>query len=214
MILAHAIRLLLVAALAGVVVRGWHRRCWAWVAYTVAMIVLGGLMSLWPERFWNGLFWRFSRDVYALFRLLVAVEIAAHVFAAFPRVAARARILELGLLLTALWPMLWGSRAGFDGFAAWHLILAGTTVWIFAITALLVSFHNLPVHPWHRAIMVGMTVHLSVFVLLLAMLRAWGYSVERYAPAGWADLALACWWNAVVWARSRARVPVPEGARA
>lgn len=211
-----AIMALRVLALAGAAGRGWLRLSWAWTAYSVLAILFGLLMNVWPATFWNYHVWTGSRDVYAAMKVLIAVEIAAKVFKDFPRAAALARVLVLGILGTAILPVAWSGLRWSDSFSAWHLPLASTTVWLFVVTALLVTWFHLPLHPWHRAILLGMTVHLLVFTVLLVILRARGWAVW-HSLAGvqvYADLALAAWFAAVPWMPRAARAPALEGARA
>ena len=45
---SHAVKLALVAVLAGLFVRGRARLCWSFVAYAAAILVGNSLTSLWP----------------------------------------------------------------------------------------------------------------------------------------------------------------------
>lgn len=51
--LAHAVKLALVAVLAGLFLRDRARLCWSFVAYAAAILVGNTLVSFWPERFYK-----------------------------------------------------------------------------------------------------------------------------------------------------------------
>lgn len=217
--LAHAVKLAYVVALVLAVRAGYHRRCWTWVGYSLLILCFGGLMTLWPAKFWTWEMYTASRNVYAVLKLLIGVEVAVHVFRAFPRAERVARV-SAAILLSLTVPMIAGLPYVIgpipfnpETYADWHLRLNTASVWLFALTALLVSFYHLPVEHWHRALLIGFTVHLVIFSLLLGSLKANSYWIADVLDRlkVFADLWLGCWW--IVSARERRTAMVPAEAR-
>jgi hypothetical protein len=208
MILSHVIGALMLVAVVGVFARGWHRRCWTWIAYAVAIIVCGGLMSIWPASFYAKpyAFWWFSRDLYAVLRILVAVEISGHVFSSFPRAERLARVLVLLLLVSSVMPIaLSVSQASHT---APYLRLNTATICLFGITSLLAVWFNLPLHRWHRAVLLGLTVQLMIFTAVLGLLDAYGWELRHVLSSlsGVGSAVLAATWAVVAWTPERVRV--------
>ena len=97
-VLSHAVKLALVAVLAGLVARGRARLCWSFAAYLVAILVGNSLASLWPSRFYTPGFWVLKQAAYDVLKMAVALELAWRAFEKFPGAMRTARGTLLALL--------------------------------------------------------------------------------------------------------------------
>jgi hypothetical protein len=205
--LAHAVRLALVAVLAGLFARGRGRLCWSFVAYTVAILVGNSLTSLWPERFLNPSFWILKQGVYDALKMAVALELAGRAFGAFPGAMRTARVVLFALL--AVSTLVLGALTPPSSYLTlweWQPGIATAALWLLTATALLVVFYQVPVHDWQRAIMMGLALYLLVFVTLMGELerRGWGARAQLGTLDVVAYLALAVFWAWAVWRRDPA----------
>lgn len=197
MIFNHLTRAVLLLALLLVVRQGLVRRSVFFVVYLLAVLACGSLMAFWPRTFYTWAFWAGSRDLYALLKILVAVELGVHVFQAFPgaRPVARAMtftfLFGLGVLVAGIEPDSHG------GWRDWRMVLNVGTLWLFVSLALLSAWYNLPLDRWHRALLAGFTVQLVVGTLVLAR---W----KTFAASWLLDPLVASWWVYSAWAYARA----------
>ncbi|HEX6738167.1 MAG TPA: hypothetical protein VF310_07855, partial [Vicinamibacteria bacterium] len=76
--------LLMGAILAGIWRRRLYRFCWSFVVYAVAVGFGGALIAAWPGRFYNWGFWQAKELTFSVVSFVVALEIAALTFQAFP----------------------------------------------------------------------------------------------------------------------------------
>lgn len=203
MILNHVTRAVLLVALGLTVQRGLHRKSWAFVANLVAVIVCGFLMVVWPGTFWTREFYAMTRDLYAAFKLLVALELGFYVFRAFPRALALARWGALIIVVATVSVV--AAHSPWLGWSDWSLSRAGLnagTVWLFGGMGLMVLWYNLPLDRWHATIIGGFTAYLLLSTVLLARESLW----RQYAMV--LDPVLASWWAYSAWAAGR--VPAPR----
>lgn len=205
--LAHAVKLALVAVLAGLFVRGRGRLCWSFVVYAVAILVGNSLTSLWPERFLNPSFWILKQGVYDALKMAVALELAGRAFGAFPGAMRTARLALLALL--AVSTLVLGALTPPSSYLTlweWQPGVATAALWLLTATALLVVFYQVPVHDWQRAIMLGLAVYLLVFVTLIGEIqrRGWGVRAQLGTLDVAAYLALAAFWAWAAWRRDPA----------
>jgi len=214
-VLAHAVKLALVAVLAGLFVRGRARLCWSFAAYAVAILAGNVVASLWPAGFHTPSFWVLKQGVYDALKMVVALELAWRAFEAFPGAMRTARVAVLALLvlstvaLGALTP-----PSSYMTLWEWQPGVATAALWLLTATALLVVWYQVPVHDWQRAIMLGLAPYLLVFVTLLGLLerRGWAARSQLGILDSAAYLALATFWAWAVWRRDPAP-PVPGGVR-
>jgi len=96
--LAHAVKLALLVAFAGVLVRGRARQCWAFPAYLATVLVANSLGSFWPARFHTPQAWVVFQGAYDLLKMVVVLELAWRAFAVFPGAMRSARVVLLLLL--------------------------------------------------------------------------------------------------------------------
>jgi hypothetical protein len=203
--LSHAVKLAVVAVLAGLVARGRARLCWSFAAYLVAILVGNSLASLWPSRFYTPEFWVLKQAVYDALKMAVALELAWRAFEAFPGALRTARRAILALLVASTlalalftppssYATLWNFQPG----------TATAALWLLTATALLVVWYQVPVHDWQRAIMLGLAPYLLVFVIVLDLLKRHGW-MALHAAAGVLDsaayLSLLVFWAWAAWRR-------------
>jgi hypothetical protein len=203
--MAIAGKLGLAVVLVGVLRRGLHRRCWAFLVYLLAVLLynsaeFAGMLlyevpSLeWPQWFWSWEFWHFQQTAFEVLKLAVAVELGIRVVAAFPGTWRLARILLGAALLTTTLAVTLGG-------APQHPLLATGTIWLFAAVSLVVIIFNLPLHAWYRALLAGFVPYLFVFSTLQSILTRRGD--ELATTLGRIDLvaylALVGWWAYAVW---------------
>lgn len=203
MIFNHLTRVLLLVAWVGMTRKGLHRRCWSFFVYVLALLACGSLIAFRADAFyaWPYHFWLFSRDLYAGLKVLVALEVGLHVFRAFPRAARTSQLFALWLLVGLL--MAFSRPAPYlGGVHAWalaHLPVAVATLWLFASVALLVMWFNLPLQPWHRALLVGFGAQLAASTAILSSESAF----RAWAPL--LDVSIASWWAWSAWTVERPR---------
>ena len=203
--LSHAVKLAVVAVLAGLVARGRARLCWSFAAYLVAILVGNSLASLWPSRFYTPQFWVLKQAVYDALKMAVALELAWRAFEAFPGALRTARRAILALLVASTlalalftppssYATLWDFQPG----------TVTAALWLLTATALLVVWYQVPVHDWQRAIMLGLAPYLLVFVIVLDLLKRHGW-MALHAIAGVLDsaayLSLLVFWAWAAWRR-------------
>ena len=156
LVLSHAVKLALVAVLAGLVVRGRARLCWSFAAYLVAILAGNSLASLWPSRFYTPQFWVLKQAVYDALKMAVALELAWRAFEAFPGAlrTARRAILTLLVVSTVALAVL-TPPSSYATVWEWQPGSATAALWLLTATALLVVWYQVPVHEWQRAILLG-----------------------------------------------------------
>jgi hypothetical protein len=76
------------------------------------------------------------------------------------------------------------------------------TVWLFASTLVLAWFYRVPLHPFHRAILVTLAAYTAFFGILLRLFSR--YEFMAYRPYVNALNAIACmllyaWWAYLAW---------------
>jgi uncharacterized membrane protein len=206
LLVSHAVKLVLLLLIAGLVVRARARECWSFVAYVVAVFVGNSLASLWPQTFFNPSFWVLKQGVYDGLKMAVALELAFRAFDIFPGAKKTVRQTFLVLLvisagaLGALTP-----ESSYMTLWEWQPGTAVASLWLLTATALLVVFYQVPVRDWQRAILLGFAPYLLVFVAVLELLKARGWAAVRN-EAGLLDsvayLALTVFWTWAVWRRS------------
>jgi len=203
--LSHAVKLALVAVLAGLVVRGRARLCWSFAAYLAAILVGNSLTSLWPSRFYTPGFWVLKQAVYDALKMAVALELAWRAFEAFPgamRTARRALVALLGASTIVL--AVFTPPSSYATLWDWQPSSVTAALWLLTATALLVVWYQVPVHEWQRAIMLGLAPYLLVFVIVLDLLKRHGWPA-LHATAGVVDsaayLSLLAFWIWAAWRR-------------
>lgn len=216
LLLANLNSALLLVLIVGLVARKRYRLCWSFAAYVLLVFLSDRLIIGWPERFDTWRFWLFKETLYWCLKLAVAAEIGLLTFSQLPRVrrffAAGLAVLAAAAALAQLAPaaprpgdeLVWVSIASPRGQAS---ILV-----VFAAVVGLAAHYRIPVHPFHRGILLGFGLYLVVYTGTLTMLREWGVAFypwfQALDPAAYASTVGVWAWTA--WRR------VPEltaGAR-
>jgi hypothetical protein len=204
----HAMKLVLIAILAGLFARRRAHLCWSFVAYLVATLVCNSLMSFWPDQFYRLWFYSLMQDLLQALKLAVAAELTYRTFRAFPGAAARVRILLAPVFFV---PVLFASKvppgASYqDIIQIYQPQLQTAVIWIITAITLLIAWYRVPVHAVHRAILIGFAAYLLIFTTLLNVLRDFGFENLRIfigTADGYAYGLLLGWWAYAAWVPAR-----------
>jgi hypothetical protein len=192
--------------------------CRPFFLYVLAVFVTHVLLIFWRKRFDVLSHYAFNQSTFAILKFLTAIEIWSRTFSSFPRGRARVGFLLAAVLLStavavALTPPGLNQWRAFVGFVDPRL-QAGS-LFTFAILASAVAWYRVPVHPFHRAVLLGFAVYLSVHTASLSMLgwldnspwaRHKGVLLE-----GTTYVTTLAWWTWAAW--RPVRVPTPMIAR-
>ena len=198
-------------AAAGLFLRGHARFCKAFAAYLTVGFVYAVLIAVWPERFFLVSFWQVAQVTFDLLTITVALELGYWIFLGFPGAAARARGTLFLLLVAILVTVLMLPERGDDAFASQlvaRLCLSletASTVMLTAVTFLVV-WYRIPLHPIHKAIMVGLVPYVALFRTVLRFISLYGWESHLVAIEPFAHLAACVWWARAAW------TPAPDVA--
>jgi len=218
LLIGHAVKVVLVAALAGLYARGRSGRCRAMVAYLWAALLGNSLTTFWPDIFFNYGFWMRRQALFDVLKLLIGVEIAVRAFRVFP--GARAtweRLLAASVVVATTLGFWFLPRDEPSGaFLAQQPQIIAATVWLFTVTALVIVHYRIPVDPWHRAILLAFVPYLLVFTTAVTVMKNLGVSIH---PAmGFLDssayLVLIGYWAQAAWRREESLEISPATRRA
>ncbi len=208
--IGHAVKVLVLVTIAGVFARRYYRLSWAFLAYLVAILIFNCLATFWPNQFYTRSYWLFMQSVWDVAKLAVALEFAYRAFRVFPGARAIARVVVFVVLATTTFVLVQypaPSAAGSTEPAytalvtMWHPRILSGTIWLLTATTFLVVWFHLPIHPFQRAVLLGLTPYLLVFTTLLNILRAHGWTIrsEVNLVDGLAYTAVAAWWAYASW---------------
>jgi hypothetical protein len=216
LLVATAVKVALVATLAGLVYRRRMHLCWAFVLYVLIVLGCETAVALWPSRFYTHDFWMVKQAFYDAAKVAVALELAYRVVRAFPGAMRTARVSALALLGVSTAVIVAGPwAAGYQAMGEWQPRMVLGVVSLFTLTALVVLWYNLPVRSWHRALLMGFSAYLLVFTVLLNVLRTHGWAMLGWLSLldGFAYLGLTTWWAVAAWAPETQPVDVPLAIR-
>jgi len=202
-LLPHVANAVLLLTIVFVFVRARQSECWSFTAYLVTVLVTSSLMSFWPSRFYNPEFYLLSQGLYDILTLLVGVEIAHRVFRRFPGARPLAHVVVLAILVLSTAAFLAIPRqVPYETWFEWQPRIVASTVWLFTAVGFLILWFRVPVHQWHRRILLGFTPYLLVSVTVLGILRdlGWDFRIVVGAIDVVAYIVLVSWW---AWAASR-----------
>jgi hypothetical protein len=179
-----------VAALTGLFVRGRVRICRTFVVYLAFISAADLLMLAWPDFFWRLWFYIGKEFVINVLRLAVGLELTYWTFRAFPSARATARGALLLALATTLVIVLLGTSDLIPPEGAPPLgplatriqprVLSGA-IWLLTAIAGLILWYRLPVHPLHKAILLGLVPYLLIFSVSLNLLESRGWEVLSFS---------------------------------
>ena len=218
LLIGHAVKVVLVAALVGLYARGRSGRCHAMVAYLWAALLSNSLTTFWPDIFFNYGFWVRRQALFDVLKLLIGVEIALRAFRVFPGARATWERLLAASVVVATTLGFWFLPPDVPHgvlFAQQPQIIAAT-VWLFTVTSLVIVHYRIPVDPWHRAILLAFVPYLLVFTTAITVMKNLGASIH---PAmGFLDsaayLVLIAYWAQTAWRREERLEISPATRRA
>jgi hypothetical protein len=218
MFFLHVETALLALVALGMCMRRRVALCRPFFLYVLAVFVEHVLQMFWWQRFRVIGYYTFNNSTFAILKFLTAIEIWSRTFSTFPRGRARVGlVLAAALLATAvavaLTPPGLNQFRAFVGFVDPRL-QAGS-LFTFAILASAVAWYRVPMHPFHRAVLLGFAVYLSVHAAALSMLVWLNNSPWARHNAilleGTTYVTTLAWWTWAAW--RPVRVPTPMIAR-
>jgi hypothetical protein len=215
--------LLSTGAIAGLIVRHRTGVCWTFVVYLAVIAVADLLMLLWPHHFWWLWFYMGKEFIIDVLRLTVALELTYRTFRAFPSAGATARGVLLFVLMITLAIVLLGigNLAPTEGMPVLGplatriqpRVLSGA-IWLLTAVAGLILWYRLPVHPLHKAILVGLVPYLLVSSVSLNLIESHGWesraSVNHLHTL--AFLLVLAYWTYAAWRPDEVPVQAPPSA--
>lgn len=185
----------------GMLIRGWARFTVGFTFLMAFSIVVDSMILGWPSRFLTWDFWLFKQIVFDVLEVAAAIEIAYRACLGFPGAARTTRtVLFVILVATFVAVMVVPGDHGVGPAA----LLTGLRprfglgiAWLFTATAYVIRFYDLPRHPMHLEIAVGMAINLSVFSLFVDRMSTIDMAFASAEP--WRTLVpaadtLICWW--------------------
>jgi len=207
-LVAHGVRLGMLAVLVGLFARRRAHLCWSFAAYLAWGLVCNSLMSYWPGHFYTRSYYLLTQGVGDALKLAIAAELTYRTFRAFPGAAARVRVLLAPLFMV---PVLFvtsvPSGATYEDLIRLYQPQVLTAViWIMVAITLLIAWYRVPVHAVHRAILIGFSSYLLIFTTLLNVLRNYGFDNLRNfigVADGYAYLLIMMGWAYAAWVPAR-----------
>jgi hypothetical protein len=203
LVLAHANKVVMLALLAGMIWRARLGQCWWFSAYVLAAITGNALSSVWPDRFYTPSFWMVKQAVYDVLKLGVGLELAYRALAAFPGAWRMGRLVLAAFVVVSTMALGWLTpRGSYETMWQWQPSVMTAAVWLLTATALLVTWYQLPIGEWQRAIMLGFAPYLLISATLLRLLQRRGFTLAGigiWDSVAW--LALVTFWAYVAWRR-------------
>jgi hypothetical protein len=149
------------------------RICRWFAPYLLAVLVCELPLVVWSERFLTWEFYNAKETVYGVLKLVLAVDLGATMFAAFPGAAATARhasllaLVGIGAVLVAAHPA--GARLDDLAVELQPRLANGTAFLLLTLWGLAIFYH-VPTHRFHRAILAGLSAYLLLFTVILGYL--------------------------------------------
>jgi hypothetical protein len=211
-------------ALGGLVARRKVSVCRFFVPYLGTVALADLLQLLWPDTFLQQWFWFGSQHVINVLRFALALELTYRVFRAFPSARATARGVLLVVLLITLAVVFAGTGdlQPTEGAPALGPLISRVqprvlngAIWLLTAIAGLILWYRLPVHPLHKAILIGYVPYLLIFTVSLNLIESQGWQVREqvnylHMPA---FLAVVTYWAVAAWRRAEAPVQAPNHER-
>jgi hypothetical protein len=174
---AHITKALAVFALAGILCRRRAPLCWTFVAYLLTVLVFNSLFTFWPEHFFKRWIWILHGGILDALRMGIAVELSLRTFQAFPNASATARRMLLVLLLATSAALVGMPLRAIDNrvLLEWHPRVLTGTIWLMTGLALLITWYRVPLHAYHKAILLGFVPYLLVFATAVSLFKQHGW---------------------------------------
>jgi hypothetical protein len=211
----HVETALLLVLCAGLLRRRRAALCWSFLAYALAVVCANQVAP-----FLEYVDWSFDANVFketALFvlKVLVALEIWQRTFATFPR----ARVQVGGLLAIALLLLAGSVQVAPSERDQWDLFIGVVTprlqfgaLALYLIVVSAAGWYRVPLHEFHRAVLLGFAAYLVVHALTYAYL-GWNGGTPRSYHLSYpfnlgGYLATVVWWSWAAWRPVRAPSPI------
>lgn len=201
-LLLHVTKVPVLFILAGILCRRRAHLCWTFVAYLATVLVCNSLLSFWPDQFYRRWFWILQQGLFDAFKMGIAVELCLRTFQAFPRASAAARRMLLVLLLLTSAALVGMPLSGVDDrvLLEWHPRVVTGTIWLMNGLALLITWYRVPVHMYHKAILLGFVPYLLVFATSVSLFKQHGWLSTMHEMAEpIAYLLLLSYWAHASW---------------
>jgi hypothetical protein len=211
----HVETMLLLVLCAGLLRRGRAALCWSFLAYALAVVCANQLSPLWDEGAWGFGSYIFKETALFVLKVLVALEIWQRTFATFPRARVRVGVfLAIALLLLA------GSiQIGPSQRSQWDLFIGVVTprlqvgaLVLYLIVVFAAGWYRVPLHEFHRAVLLGFGAYLVAHAVTFAYLGWSGGTPESYGlfvPVVLSTyFATVVWWAWAAWRPLRAPSPL------
>ena len=201
-LILHLTKVPVLFTLVGVFYRRRAPLCWTFVAYLIIVLVCNSLVSFWPDQFYRRWFWILQQGVFDALKMGIAVELCLRTFQAFPRASAAARRMLLVLLLATGAALVGMPLRSVDDLVLleWHPRVVTGTIWLMNGLALLITWYRVPVHTYHKAILLGFVPYLLVFATAVSLFKQHGWLGTVHV---WAEpiayLILLSFWARAAW---------------
>lgn len=204
LLIANLVRTALILIVVGLFMRKRAHLCWSFLVLLIAGLAGNSLSSFWPDQFQTRSFYIMKSTVYNILKLCVAAELTYRVFHSFPGALARARLVLAPLMaLVTIGVISVPIGTDYQDIVTRYNPQVQTgVIWLLSATAVLAVWFNIPLHFFHRAILLGFSSYLITFATLLNVLRSFGFHrmidtinvIDTYAY-----LALVTWWAFTAW---------------
>jgi hypothetical protein len=168
--------ILLFGLLGAMMARRRYRLCWSFFAYVAAVSIADRLTRGWPATFDTYAWWTMKESIFGWMKVVVVCEIGLLTFARLRR----AQRILWGVLLTfvgiGMIVQLLPSSLEVTPWVSLTSLARGQTA-ILCLLAVVVGFaarYQVPVHPFHRGILIGFLLYLLAYSSAIALARTVG----------------------------------------
>ena len=194
----------LVALLAGLIQRKRYSLSLVFVAYVIAVLASDVLMLSWPRVFYQLWFYIAKQGVINALKLGFVLEIAFRTFRVFPGARRSASVvvaLILGLGSVSLLGTSW-VLSGHASLGSFEPRVGHAVLWTIVATLALARFYNVPVHPFHRNLLLVLGLYQTFFGGLFSYFSTTPLAiilefVNKVGPVAY--LLTVSWWLYFVW---------------
>ena len=212
--IGNLVSVLLLILIAGLVVHRRDRLCRSFLAYVVLVFATDRLILGWPGTFDRALFWYVKESAFWILKIAIAAEIGLLTFARLPRARHILTVMVAALVIAGdvaqlvPIPVKPGDAIEWVSGVISPRGQAGILVLLAAVLAL-AAFYRVPIHPFHRSIVLGFALYLLAYTGALTVLRevgSAGYRTFLYMdPTAYA--ATVGVWAWAAWRRAPALSP-------
>ena len=180
-LIANLVAVLLATAVLGLAWSGRASLCRSFTVFVGASLVTNRLVVWWPATFFTYGAWAWKEAGYVVLQLAIALELAVIGLAPFPR--ARRLTLLAVTAVTTVTAVCAVTLPLPENTTQISVVLARAhtaTLWAFAALAFVVAWFHLPLDPFHRVILLGFVLDLSLYGALLSVAGWAGHGTAAY----------------------------------